>query len=584
MEFSQSMGSNGRGAGCLILFALPFAAVGVGATWWCAHIVSQHAAMQSWVERPAFIKKIALKENHGEGTTYQVTAVYEYEFGGRRFTGERVSIGGGSNNIGNFHRAAYQELKQHKDQGKPFRCYVDPNNPSDAVLYRDLRGEMLAFFTLFGTTFGSVGIGLITAAIIGARRASAAKVEEAPPDKPWLARSDWATGQIRSSGGASTALTVVAVLVMYWNIASLPLYRKLPEVFDQVGFPWNWLVLIFPAIGALLIVLLLYHVIQRRKFGESWLQFASTPGVVGGQLAGVVRTSKPVPATEGFRIQLSCFDWVSDGDSRTKKALWQDERHIMEPMRGDFGEGTVVPVLFAIPIKCLESARPDSTTGVHWQLQVSAKLPGVDYKAQFDVPVFKTAESRADFKLDPSLDADYAPPPPRDLLLAEAGLVKELLPGGVRLVLPAMRNPIAALGAALFLAIWSTAIWAMIRSHAPIFLPIVFGLLDLVILLITLDQWFYRGVIEAGRDGLTFRGGLFGIGRKRSWQADEIKRFSTRESMSAGTKVWKNIVVVTQDGKQPTIARSISGKLAQQAVIDELEAGLGKVSVDKNKA
>ncbi len=29
-----------------------------------------------------------------------------------------------------------------------------------------------------------------------------------------------------------------------------------------------------------------------------------------------------------------------------------------------------------------------------WRLQVEAEVPGVDYSSQFEVPVFKTAESR----------------------------------------------------------------------------------------------------------------------------------------------------------------------------------------------
>src|SRR5262249_37336262 len=159
---------------------------------------------------------------------------------------------------------------------------------------------------------------------------------------------------------------------------------------------------------------------RQRKFGESTLLLASTPGVIGGQLAGVIRIPKQVAADDGFRITLNCLDWVDTGNGRSEQSLWQDEQLVTEPMRGD-GEGMAIPVLFAIPFDCRETAQPDQTGGVHWRLEIAARVPGVDYLAKFDVPVFKTAESRADFKLDEGLVAQVASAPNRDLIFREAG-------------------------------------------------------------------------------------------------------------------------------------------------------------------
>ncbi len=158
--------------GFFFLFGLPFAAVGVLAAWWSWHAAAEADAMRSWVEVPAIIKHAELKMNfpqhHGgrhegnRGPTFQAIAVYEYDFGGRHFTGDRVSVGGGSDNAGSFQRTAYRELQQHFLQKKVFRCFVNPERPSEAVLYRQLRWEMAAFYTLFATVFGVVGFGAMT--------------------------------------------------------------------------------------------------------------------------------------------------------------------------------------------------------------------------------------------------------------------------------------------------------------------------------------------------------------------------------------------------------------------------------------
>ena len=92
----------------------------------------------------------------------------------------------------------------------------------------------------------------------------------------------------------------------------------------------------------------------------------------------------------------------------------------MEPMHDNATNQTAVPVLFAIPFGALESSRSVSNIGTIWRLDLSCKLPGVDYQSQFEVPVFKTAESRADFELDPKLAADYAPSADRDLPLGRS--------------------------------------------------------------------------------------------------------------------------------------------------------------------
>ena len=52
------------------------------------------------------------------------------------------------------------------------------------------------------------------------------------------------------------------------------------------------------------------------------------------------------------------------------------------------------------------------------ELDARAKLTGVDYDSRFEVPVFKTAESREGFNLDEKLVKDYAGETDRGMLLA----------------------------------------------------------------------------------------------------------------------------------------------------------------------
>src|SRR5215467_9705627 len=77
--------ANKTSAGCLILFALPFAAVGIGIAIWNMRTVLRYQEMRSWVEVRATIKRAELKVDHDPdgGDTYQAVADYEYDFQGR---------------------------------------------------------------------------------------------------------------------------------------------------------------------------------------------------------------------------------------------------------------------------------------------------------------------------------------------------------------------------------------------------------------------------------------------------------------------------------------------------------------------
>lgn len=559
-----------------MLFALPFAVVGVGATYWTMHTAIQHSAMQAWVEVPAIIKHAELKRHRGkDNDTFQTIADYEYEFGGRKYTGQRVSLHGGSDNIGSFQQDVYNELKRHVDDKRPFRCYVNPSNPNEPVLYRHLRWEMLAFQTMFATLFGSFGFGLLFGSIIAAYRSPRALTGDAPADQPWAARADWASGEIRASGGAAVTVPVLTVLALYWNVASWPLLSKLPAILPPANGHVAWLALFFPVMGLLLVCALFHQYFRRRKFGESTLQLATTPGVVGGQLAGVVKVANYVPPESGIHLKLSCIERTRSDKNTRENVLWQEERLVTEPMHDRFTGSMAIPVLFAIPYEAQETSPTDSNRTIEWRLDVSAMMSGVDYKSQFEVPVFKTAESRKNFQLDKDLVAEFAAAPPRELVLSQAGIVKEPLPaGGVRLVFPAARNLGSALGITAVLVVWSAIIWIMIHFQAPVFITVFFGLFELLILWVAVNLWFYRSAVEAHADRLSFRGGLLGIGRQHAWAADEVQEFTTSDWMSSGTHVWKNIVVVLRNGKKWTIAQFIYGKLAQQAVIDELIAAL----------
>ena len=104
-----------------------------------------------------------------------------------------------------------------------------------------------------------------------------------------------------------------------------------------------------------------------------------------------MRDARRAAPAEGFQVALSCIRRVTTGSGRnrstTETVLWQDERRVTGDRRRRAG-GIRDPA-DAMPCDPTRAVRPRRSGGS----TVSAEVPGVDYAATFEVPVFRTAAS-----------------------------------------------------------------------------------------------------------------------------------------------------------------------------------------------
>jgi len=575
--------TSGMGAGCLVLFALPFAAVGVGMGVWLASTFGTYLSARNWIETPARIVRADLKVQHGQkSTTYQVTAEYVYEYGGRKYRGYRVGLSGGSDNVGSFQQDAYGELSTYRQSGKPFRCYVNPGRPENAILYRDLRWEMIALQLIFVLAFGGAGFGLLISGLLAYRTQRAETALAAThAEAPWMWKADWAAGQIVSSS-RNTMLAALAV-ALFWNVVSSPLWLVLPhEILDRSN-RLALIGLVFPAIGLILVYWAVFCFLRWRKYGQSVFQMASVPGVIGGQLAGVIRTSAKVRPEDGFHLLLRCVRRMTTGSgkqrSTSERIVWEDERVVMHELLDDQSEQSAIPVVFQIPYDCRPSDEQTPNDQTLWRLTASAEVPGIDYAATFLVPVFKTAQSDPNFVPGKSAMPEYVGAPPPERELREAGVRKTASPDGegVRFVFPMFRAPGMAIILAVLCLVFSGAIVVMLKAGELLVFPIVFafGLVDLLFLVILANVCFYRSVVDISARNLSIRGGLFGLGSTRRIEAARVKTMETRQVAWSNQSVYYSVVVVCGDGKPITAGTWLPGARLATAVARQMEQALG---------
>jgi hypothetical protein len=304
--------------------------------------------------------------------------------------------------------------------------------------------------------------------------------------------------------------------------------------------------------------------LRYRRFGISRLELSTKPGVVGHSLAGAVRTTTTLRPAEGFQVCLRCIRRITSGTgdnrSTSESTLWQEETSVQGQVSRDAsGMGTTIPIAFAIPMDAIPCDNRDSDNRVLWRLELSAGVPGVDYAASFEVPVFRTELS------------DQPPTPEEAALKVTVDVASYHQPAGSRvrvsttrrgteIVFPAARNPGAAIGLSTFVLLWTASVWFLIYFRAPIIFPIVFGAFELLLLIFVLELWLRVTRVVASDGNLSIASGYLFPTKERSWPALEIDDVTTKVTMQAGGRPYYDVVALTRSGKKVTAGNAVRDK------------------------
>jgi hypothetical protein len=537
--------------GCLMLFALPFAAVGVGALVWSGWTLLDWRDAASWVPASAEIVTLELEEHNDDdgGSTYETTATYRYDYGGTRYTGTRVAIDTGADNIGGFQQRLYYDLRKALDSGTTVTVYVDPDDPNSAVLNRQLRPGLFAMKGLFAIMFGGVGFGLLFGARHAARKMAAeGLLRQRFPDEPWRWRAEWANGRI--AGSARTAAYVAIGFAMLWNLISLPAALIVPGEI-ATGNTTAAVALLFPLIGLGLAAWAIRSWLQLKRFKIPTLNLQRMPVALGGRLKGTIRVEAAVPVTSDFGLELECIGVRRHGSGknrrREEKVLWQKQWRVPRHQCQLGPSSTTIPVDVAVPAEQPVTTLDSDSDTILWRLEVAGECPGPDFWSQFELPVFATAETPEPPEAAAPLSLDERPDMRR---LDALGIDYERTPQGVEAwTFRRGHHKGAALAISAFALVWSIASVVLFVSDAPLLIPIAFMLFDALFVWWALSLWLTeyrvtldRGLLTLARRGLLPRGP---IEIPRAW----IRGVRAKRGMQAGDKLYYDLEVETADGK-----------------------------------
>jgi len=362
-----------------------------------------------WVSTPCVIVNSNVEESHDSenGSTYRVAVRYRYQVDDRQYVGDRYNWTVGYSSGYSSKQRVVAALPPEADA----TCFVNPANPAESVLNRDVGWE--AAFILLPLAFIAFGIVSIYA---GIRSYSPAISDAVSPGGEWLRRKVLSGGQaangfagvwpapakdrgpreLRSSTDPRTQLTGLAFAAAIWNgIVGSILYfggvwSHFSDVFDIVGAVF---MIPFVLIGLGLIIGTIYSLLALRNprpvvtIAKSILRLGDSVEV-RWRVEGRTDTISMLNLTmEGREVATYHSGTDSDGRANTSTDKHVFERvsiaHVSDQMEIANGRSVL-----HLPERSMPSFI-SANNRVEWVLVVHGDIPNwPDVKEEFTLDVF----------------------------------------------------------------------------------------------------------------------------------------------------------------------------------------------------
>jgi hypothetical protein len=233
-------------------------------------------------------------------------------------------------------------------------------------------------------------------------------------DEPWTVRPAWRTREIPEAeaaewlrillAGVFNAIAWPFTIGMLYNLqgmtsSDLTTLDGLRSAFSGGNWVGYLILLLLPA--CFLCIATYYGWMAGRdtlrwlRFGTSTLVLDPMPARLGRPMQARLRTSvDPDDAPEeGFHVELACYEPVhSTNSNRERREVWSEEAYVEGTPGARADRDLEVPVSFDIPSSLPPSPAARSSNQIEWEVRVHADLPGPDYEATFEIPVFEPDE------------------------------------------------------------------------------------------------------------------------------------------------------------------------------------------------
>jgi hypothetical protein len=567
-----------KGKVLLFLFALPFFGVGVWMLWSISDDFIEASGMRDWQAADARVVEAGYHTHTGDDSdTYEAYATYVYQYQGRQYTGNRVTITGGADNVGEYQRSTGRRLSRAWSEQRPITIYFDPQNPDDSIVDRSIRWGLVGFKSIFVFAFGGAGLGMIIWAIRAPRKKDASDPKYA--DKPWTMNDNWLTPTIKSNSKQTMYFTWG--FAAFWNLISAPLpFLMYREVVDNRNYAALF-GLLFTLIGIWLIIWAVKNTREWKTFGPAPVTLDPYPGSIGGHVGGTIDINMPYDPSVKITLTLTNIYSYESGSgknrSRNERAKWQDKQvaHLDAGPRG-----TRVSFRFDVPADLDESDADQSSDDYYiWRLNLKADLPGTDIDRDYEIPVYATAEESRHISHRAIEEARHQTDAIDDKAVRESIQIHSGI-HGKEMVYPMGRNLGSSFIGFLVGAIFTGAGWWLVVREGERLFGTVFGAIGALVAIACLYVVLNSLHVTRSASEITAVRKLLGIPiRTQRMRIDQIVRLSkkSKHKSQSGNKhtVYFSIYARDRDGNKMVVGEGFKGNNEAKAAIRFLTKEFG---------
>lgn len=444
-----------------------------------------------------------------------------------------------------------------------------------ALRHRSADGVVLLVVGILFAIFG-VSMAGITYAVIR-QSLGRSRLRNRAPMQPWLWRDDWAARRVAES--SSWAVPVTWLFAIVWNGITIPLTMTMFRLMFT-NRALVFVVVFFPLVGVTIACAAVYVTMRRWRFGRSVCAIDRVPIPLGATFHGEIANRSTTIPESGYALVLSSIKRVVRGGGRNRTVqddvLWQEEQRIAPALIAPTPEGVRIPFAFTVPPDGASTemrALPERTL---WRLDVSAELPGVDYKASFELPVFETSEGHsaeqvAAYHLAHRADAA------RHELTAESRVTTTPLPtGGVSFHVAPIRGLAALTSCVVILAILTGGIAAMLHFGVPVIFTVFFMLFELLIIWATGDVLTGSSTVSADAQSLRTTKTWLGIAARSVIEPSRIESIQSKAGTRFGSRTYFDVEAHFADGNSRTLARNLGTMADADAIAAKLWQAMGR--------
>jgi hypothetical protein len=215
------------------------------------------------------------------------------------------------------------------------------------------------------------------------------------PDEPWMWREDWAKREIVYSDSKSAIVTLIASILL--PLSTIKFVMSTLHKYGGLTYHGESLLIIIGLSVASLVSIgcCIYFMLRWFRFGISKIHLETLPIPLGGEMKAILMTNFDARILNICEVDLSCASVQLRSSGRRGAGSYEEVTLLWTQIKTLTAEDLVtemgrtgIPIQFEIPASQSSTHIKGFSSAIVWILKVKLDLPGVDYKAEFVLPVF----------------------------------------------------------------------------------------------------------------------------------------------------------------------------------------------------